>query len=73
MSARTVLERCDELAALSALPGGLIERTYLTREHAAANALVGRWMTEAGMAGGQDAAGNQCARWRATGPVLPPW
>ena len=71
MSARTVLDRCDELAALSALPDGLIERTYLTREHAAANALVGRWMAEAGMESRQDAAGNQCGRVEGSRPGLP--
>ena len=71
MSGRTVLDRCDDLAALSALPDGLIERTYLTREHAAANALVGRWMTEAGMTSWQDAAGNQCARLEGDRPGFP--
>jgi allantoate deiminase len=59
MSARSVLERCDELAAVSALPDGYIERTYLTVEHKAANALVAQWMIEAGMdSTWQDAAGN---------------
>lgn len=71
MSARTVLDRCDELAALSALPGGLIERTYLTREHAAANALVGEWMTQAGLTSRQDAAGNRRARLEGNRPGLP--
>jgi allantoate deiminase len=71
VSAHTILERCDELATLSALPGGLIERTYLTREHAAADALVGSWMAETGLASWQDAAGNRCARLEGARPGLP--
>jgi allantoate deiminase len=71
MSARRALDRCDELARLSALPGGLIERAYLTREHAAANALVAAWMAEAGLDGWQDAAGNQCGRLEGGRPGLP--
>lgn len=71
MSARTVLERCDALARLSALPDGLIERTYLTAEHAAANALVGAWMAEAGLDTWQDAAGNRCGRLEGERPGLP--
>jgi allantoate deiminase len=71
MSARAVLDRCDELARLSALPDGLIERTYLTREHAAANAMVGRWMAEAGLETWQDAAGNRCGRVEGERPGLP--
>jgi allantoate deiminase len=71
VTARTVLERCDALAAVSALPDGLIERAYLTREHAAANALVAGWMTEAGLRSGQDAAGNQCGRLEGARPGLP--
>ncbi|NUR60485.1 MAG: allantoate amidohydrolase [Catenulispora sp.] len=72
MSARTVLERCDELAAVSALPDGYVERTYLTVEHKAANALTATWMTEAGMDGTwQDAAGNVCGRLEGERPGLP--
>jgi allantoate deiminase len=71
VSARRVLDRCDELAGLSALPGGLIERTYLTAEHAAANALVGRWMAGAGLTGWQDTAGNQRGRMEGAHPGLP--
>lgn len=71
MSARTVLDRCDELARLSALPDGLIERTYLTAEHAAADTLVGRWMAEAGLETWQDAAGNRCGRLDGERPGLP--
>ncbi|HTJ66125.1 MAG TPA: allantoate amidohydrolase [Actinospica sp.] len=71
MSARTVLERCDELALISALPDGLIERTYLTVEHKAANAAVAQWMTDAGLATWQDAAGNVCGRREGARPGLP--
>ena len=71
MSAQTVLECCDELAAISALPNGLIERTYLTLEHKAANELTATWMTEAGMATWQDAAGNVCGRLEGARPRLP--
>jgi allantoate deiminase len=72
MSARSVLERCDELAAVSALPDGYIERTYLTVEHKAANALVAQWMIEAGMdSTWQDAAGNVCGRLEGAQPRLP--
>lgn len=55
------LARCDALAELSALPGGL-ERVAFSPEHRAANALVGSWMQEAGLAVRQDAAGNVCGR-----------
>ena len=72
MSARTVLERCDELAAISALPEGLIERTYLTVEHKSANATVAQWLTDAGLHTiWQDAAGNVCGRLEGDRPGLP--
>lgn len=71
MSARTVLGRCDELAAISALPDGLIERTYLTVEHKAANANVAEWMAVAGLVTWQDAAGNVCGRLEGERPGLP--
>ena len=46
--AAAVLERCDELAGHSSLPDGLIERVYLSPEHAAVarHALHGRAMLE---------------------------
>jgi allantoate deiminase len=72
MSARTVLERCDELAAISALPDGLIERTYLTVEHKSANATVAQWLTDAGLhSTWQDAAGSVCGRLEGERPGLP--
>ncbi|WP_240674819.1 allantoate amidohydrolase [Cellulomonas endophytica] len=52
-----VMARCDELARLSSMSGG-IERVYLSPEHARANRLAERWLREAGMATAQDAAGN---------------
>lgn len=65
-----VLERCNDLAAISVHPEKL-ERVHLSPEHAAANALVARWMEEAGLATWQDAAGNQCGRLEGREPDLP--
>ncbi len=56
-----VLRRCDELAAITAIPGR-IDRYHLTEEHARANALVGRWLRRAGLTTWVDAAGNVCGR-----------
>ncbi|TFC87084.1 allantoate amidohydrolase [Cryobacterium sp. TMT4-31] len=69
--AAAVLERCDELASHSSLSDGLIERVYLSPEHAAVNALAAGWMRDAGMATWQDAAGNQCGRLEGATPGLP--
>ncbi|WP_235928999.1 allantoate amidohydrolase [Marisediminicola senii] len=68
--AALIMERCDELATLSSNPEHL-ERLHLSREHAAANALVGEWMRQAGLSTWQDAAGNQCARLEGSSPDLP--
>lgn len=68
--ARLILERCDDLAGLSAQPERL-ERVHLSPEHAAANALVEQWMTEAGLTTWQDAAGNMCGRLEGAEPDLP--
>jgi allantoate deiminase len=70
-SAAVVLERCDELATHSSLSDGLLERVYLSPEHAAVNALAAGWMREAGLATWQDAAGNQCGRLEGATPGLP--
>jgi allantoate deiminase len=70
-SAATVLARCDELATHSDLPDGLIQRVYLSPEHAAVNALAAGWMREAGLITWQDAAGNQCGRLEGATPGLP--
>ncbi|MGO4782933.1 allantoate amidohydrolase [Cryobacterium sp. W22_MBD10_FK3] len=70
-SAATVLGRCDELATHTSLPDGLIERVYLSPQHAAVNALAAGWMRGAGMNTWQDAAGNQCGRLEGATPGLP--
>ncbi|MTJ83451.1 MAG: allantoate amidohydrolase [Telmatospirillum sp.] len=63
---RSVLARCDALAALTETPG-MITRTYLTDQHAAANRLVGGWMAEAGMTVAVDGAGSVTGRIEGTG------
>ncbi|GAA2249179.1 allantoate amidohydrolase [Herbiconiux moechotypicola] len=70
-SARTLLDRCDELATHSSMPDGLIERVYLSKEHAEVNAIAAVWMEAAGMTTWQDAAGNQCGRLEGAVPGLP--
>jgi allantoate deiminase len=70
-SAAAVLARCDELATHSDLPDGLIQRVYLSPEHAAVNALAAGWMREAGLTTWQDAAGNLCGRLEGATPGLP--
>ncbi|SDQ66155.1 allantoate deiminase [Curtobacterium sp. UNCCL20] len=55
--AELVARWCDELATVSAEPGR-ITRVYLSPEHARVNAVVGRWMQDAGLSTWQDAAGN---------------
>lgn len=70
MSAGRVLARCDELAAVSSLPGG-VERVHLSAEHGAANGLVAGWLHEAGLEVWQDAAGNQWGRLEGSEPGLP--
>lgn len=56
-AAKTILERCDRLAELTSMDGG-IERTYLSPEMAQAYELVGGWMKDAGLKVGIDPAGN---------------
>ncbi|MBU1589283.1 MAG: M20/M25/M40 family metallo-hydrolase, partial [Actinobacteria bacterium] len=68
--AALILDRCDELAAISADPEHLV-RAHLSPEHAAANALVATWMEQAGLRTWQDAAGNQCGRIEGAEPGLP--
>ncbi len=64
--AREILARCDELAGLSSMIGGIC-RTYLSPEHRAANSLVGGWMRSAGMEVVEDAVGNICGRFAPAG------
>lgn len=70
VGADRALARCDVLAGLTSMTGG-IERVAFSPEHAAANATVGGWMREAGLAVRQDAAGNLCARVEGRHPGLP--
>jgi allantoate deiminase len=69
-TARQVLDRCAELDRFTATPPQL-ERVYLSREHASANAVTGRWMEQAGLRSWQDAAGNVCGRREGREPGLP--
>ena len=68
--AQLLLDRCDELAAISSRPDAL-ERVHLSPEHRAANDLVAGWMREAGLKTWQDAAGNQCGRLEGAEDGLP--
>jgi allantoate deiminase len=68
--AEVALSRCDELAAITAR-AGRIDRTFLTREHAEANALAATWFQRAGLVPWQDAAGNVCGRREGRTPGLP--
>ena len=65
-----IMQRCEELARHSELAGGLT-RVYLSREQAAANALVLGWMRDAGMEARLDAAGNCIGRYEGNRPGLP--
>ncbi|MGN8048804.1 allantoate amidohydrolase [Curtobacterium sp. 22159] len=69
--ATRIAGRCDELARISSMPDG-IRRVYLSSEHARANDLAARWMTDAGLRVRQDAAGNLRGRTAGddTRPVL---
>lgn len=64
------LARCAVLDQYSARVSGL-ERVHLSPEHALANAAATRWMTRAGLATWQDAAGNICGRREGREPGLP--
>jgi len=68
--AQLILERCDELAALSS-HADYLERVHLSPAHKAANELVAQWMEQAGLSTWQDAAGNQCGRIEGREPGLP--
>jgi amidase, hydantoinase/carbamoylase family len=70
VSADRVHAHCDELARFTSSPDGL-RREYLSKEHAAVNALAGQWMREAGMSTWMDAAGNQCGRLEGPVPGAP--
>ena len=68
--AQLLLDRCDELAAISSRPD-VLERVHLSPEHRAANDLVAGWMRDAGLKTWQDAAGNQCGRLEGAEDGLP--
>ncbi|MEZ0491601.1 allantoate amidohydrolase [Kineococcus sp. TBRC 1896] len=68
--ARRVLDRCDELAAVSASPDG-IERVHLSPEHARVNEVVAAWMAQAGLRTRTDQAGNLWGRLEGREPGLP--
>jgi allantoate deiminase len=70
VDADRVLARCEALARLSELPGGLT-RVYLSPEQRAANELVLGWMREAGMSARLDAIGNCVGRYEGERPGLP--
>ena len=65
-----MLARCNALARLSDLPGGLT-RVFLSPEQRAVNALVLGWMREAGMDTHLDAIGNAVGRFEGERPGLP--
>ena len=64
------MRRCDALACLSELPGGLT-RVYLSAEQRAANDLTLGWMRDAGMEARVDAIGNVVGRYDGERPGLP--
>jgi allantoate deiminase len=70
LSATRIMQRCDELAKHSELPGGLT-RVFLSPEQRAANELVLGWMREAGMSARLDAIGNVEGRLEGERPGLP--
>jgi allantoate deiminase len=65
-----IMHRCDALGEISSHTD-FLERVHLSPEHARVNALVAKWMVEAGLETWQDAAGNQCGRLEGTTPGLP--
>ncbi|MDO8826877.1 allantoate amidohydrolase [Methylophaga sp.] len=65
--AKRLLERCDQLAQISALESGIL-RAYLTPEHKQANRLVAQWMQQAGMTSWSDPAGNIWGRYASASP-----
>ena len=68
--ARDILARCDELANVSESASDLT-RTFLTPEHARANALAAGWMEQAGMRAHTDEAGNIVGRYDGRDPTAP--
>lgn len=56
-AAERILQRCDELGAISSMANGVC-RTYLTEEHQRCNEVVTAWMKQANMLTWVDEAGN---------------
>jgi len=69
-AAEQILARCEQLATLSEMDGGLT-RVYLSEQHRQANAQVAEWMREAGMQVHQDGAGNIIGRYEGGSPDAP--
>jgi allantoate deiminase len=69
-NAQRIWDRCEALARLSELDGGLT-RVFLSKEQKAANELVLGWMREAGMSARLDAIGNVVGRYEGERPGLP--
>jgi allantoate deiminase len=65
-----IVQRVDELAAISEAPDNLT-RVFLSKELRAAADLLMAWMREAGMSARMDAIGNVCGRYEGTVPGLP--
>ena len=70
MTGAALRARIDELAAISAMTGGLT-RVFMSPEQRRANDLVLGWMREAGMAAHEDAIGNAVGRYEASAPGAP--
>jgi allantoate deiminase len=68
--AQRIWDRCEALARLSELEGGLT-RVFLSKEQKAASELVLGWMAEAGMSARLDAVGNVVGRYEGARPGLP--
>ncbi|MRT57994.1 allantoate amidohydrolase [Enterobacteriaceae bacterium RIT693] len=62
VAAQRVMDRADQLAAISESAGQLT-RVYLSVQHLRANQLVAGWMAQTGMTTWQDAVGNICGRY----------
>lgn len=62
VAAQRVMDRADQLAAISESAGQLT-RVYLSVQHLRANQLVAGWMEQLGMTTWQDAVGNICGRY----------
>lgn len=66
----TILQRADELAQHTEVPG-MLTRTYLTPAHSDAAELLAGWMREAGMQVRRDAVGNVIGRYEGLTPDAP--